>query len=704
MDVKLYEFDPLGVFSETVGGTITYTGPGTPQGSATITDNGAGIEALFLDDIAGETATATTTIGGNTDASNAQVYAEECWTLIDQTTGQQFQLITFRINTGTNVGYYTLSEIPLVVGRVYETVSYDTVPDASAGDESFRYADYVESDGIVEGTGGDDVIDGSYVGDPGNDQIDQSFTADTALDFNWSGFADEQDLRGGVTQNVGGINVSVSYSDVQTTENFSAELSGGADAIYVAAGETFSTTSAGYLFANGSPDNSEITFDFAAIGGSGLDGEVENVRFRISDIDGLNDGTNNFQDIVTIRAYDANGVEVAVTITGGTNLSVTGNTITAALTNFSPASAEASALIEIAGPVAQIVVIYDNGGTTQQAIYFSDIQFDAVPLDSNDDTVSAGAGNDVIDSGFGDDSVDGGTGNDTIFGGAGADTLSGGADDDTIHVGEGDVATGGDGDDTFIIDDTQLGGGAINITGGEGDETTGDLLDFNGQLLVGSMVLTEDGSSPTGKSGTATLLDGTIVTFSEIERIICFADGTRIDTPCGPRAIETLEPGDLVLTRDHGPQPLRWMGRKTVVGAGALAPIEFAPGSIGNKELLRVSPQHRMLVDDYRAELYFGSEEVLAAADFLVNGETILRREVPEVTYFHLLFDTHQLIRAAGVWSESFHPAGYGIASLSDNAREALFDLRPDLRSNPGGYGRAARMSVKRHEAFLLAA
>ena len=704
MDVKIYEFDPLGVFSETIGGTVTYGGPGTPDGTATITDTGSGLNGLVLDGGAGETATATTTLNGVTDSAGSDVYAAESWTLLDQTTGQQFQVVTFQVASGVNAGYYTLSEVPLVPGRTYQTVSFDSQPDASAGEAAFSYADYVESDGIVDGTSGNDTIDSNYTGDPGNDQVDNSFEQPTRLDFNWSNYADEQDLRGGVVQNTGGINVQVSYSDVQTTETFSAETSGGTEAIYVGAGETFSTTSSGYLFANGSADNSEVAFDFSAASGSGFEGEVQNVRFRISDIDGINDGTYFFQDILTIRAYDANGNEVPVTITGGSNLTVSGNTITAGLTNYAPASAEASALIEIAGPVARIVVDYDNGGVTQQAVYLSDIQFDAIPQGSDDDTVNAGDGDDYVDAGLGDDSVSGGSGNDTIQGGHGSDTLSGDAGNDTIYTGSGDVATGGDGDDTFLIDGSQLGGGAINITGGEGDETTGDVLNFNGQLQVGSLVLTEDENGPTGKSGSATLLDGTVVTFSEIESIICFTDGTQIETPYGPRAIESLRIGDLVLTRDHGPQPLRWIGSKTVTGLGALAPVEFAPGSIGNRGLLRVSPQHRMLVEDYRAPLYFGDEEVIAAADFLVNGTTVLRRDVPEVTYFHLLFDDHQLISASGVWSESFHPGGYGISGLSDRSREALFDLRPDLRSNPDGYGSAARMSVRRHEAMLLAA
>ncbi|NNE51208.1 MAG: hypothetical protein HKN30_02275 [Sulfitobacter sp.] len=699
--VRLYEFDPLGVINSTVGGNTTYSGPATANGTAVITDNQTGIDGQVLDDVAGEAATATTVIGG-TSAGSSSVYAAESWTLLDTVTGKTFQVITFRVSSGANTGYYTLSEVPLVVGRTYQTQSYDTTPEASSGDAVFTYADYAEEDGIVSGTGGNDTIDSSYNGDPANEGVDSFGAANVASEFNWSDYADEQDLRGGVTQDTGEVDVQVTYSDVQTNEEFSAELSGGANAIYVASGETFSTTSAGYLFANGSPNNSTITFDFSTSSGSTFKDEVENVRFRISDIDGLSSGSNDFQDIVTVRAFDADGVEVGVTITGGSNHTVSGNTITAGLTNYSPSSAQASALIEIAGPVGSIVVTYDNGGTTQQAIYFSDIQFDAVP--ANDDSIEAGAGNDLVNAGEGDDTLWGGTGNDTLYGDGGQNEVYGEEGDDTLYAGDGDTVSGGDGDDTFLIDGTQLNGGTITLIGGEADETGGDVLDFNGQLQVGSVTITDPDDANGGKTGTATLLDGTTVSFSQMESIICFAEGSLIETPYGARPIESLTPGDLILTRDHGPQPLRWIGNRTVEGRGRFAPVEFARGSFGNAQPLRVSPQHRMLIEDYRAVMYFGEEEVITAADFLVNGKTITRREAVSVCYYHLLFDQHELVLSSGIWSESYQPGSYSLPGLNDRARDSLFKILPALRSDPNGYGQSARTSLKRAQGSLLAA
>jgi hypothetical protein len=706
-NVRFYDFDPLGAFSRDLNGTAVYSGPSQAIGTATITDNQTGTDGATLDDAPGEAATATTELNG-VSGGVSNVHAAESWTLLDTVTGREFQVVSFRIESGPNAGYYTLSELPLVPGRSYQTTSYSNSPDASAGDQTFSYADYQEQDGVVEGTSGDDTIDGSYSGDPGNEVVDgkdmQSDMPRLAQDFNWSAYADEQDLKPGVSQNTGEIDVSVTYSDVQTNEEFTAETSGGADAIYVGAGETFSSTSAGYLRANGSTENSFVTFDFSAPTGSAYNSGVENVRFRISDIDGMRQDDVNFQDIVTVRAFDAFGNEVAVDITPGANHTVSGNTITARLNHYTPGDSEASALFEIAGPVTKITVEYDNGGDTAQVVYFSDIEFDAVPANTDNDSIEAGGGNDLVYSGEGEDTVHGGTGDDTIYGEAGADSIEGDEGNDTFYAGSGDTISGGDGDDTFLIDTTQIGGGVITLAGGEGAETDGDTLDFGGQLKAGSLFLTSSDQEVDGKTGTATLNDGTTVKFSQMERIICFCAGTQIETPFGPRAIETLRPGDLVLTRDHGPQPLRWLGSRTVTGKGNAAPVHFATGSIGNDAPLSVSPQHRMLISDYRAQMYFGEEEIITAADFLVNDESITRREVASVSYYHLLFERHELVRAAGLWSESFLPGSYSLPGLDGRAREALFAVCPSLRSDPNGYGQAVRPSIRRAQAGLLAA
>ncbi|MDP2738381.1 MAG: Hint domain-containing protein [Pseudorhodobacter sp.] len=183
----------------------------------------------------------------------------------------------------------------------------------------------------------------------------------------------------------------------------------------------------------------------------------------------------------------------------------------------------------------------------------------------------------------------------------------------------------------------------------------------------------------------------------------CFTPGTMIRTPSGERAVESLRPGDLVVTRDHGAQPLRWCGSRTVSGLGRFAPIRFAPGVLGNSRALLVSPQHRMLLGGWRAELLFGQDEVLVAARHLVDGGRVQVQPVAEVTYLHLLFDRHEIIEAEGVPSESFHP-GDAILAGDAELRAEILALFPELAQVGGRTAwPTARCVLRAHEARLLA-
>ena len=179
------------------------------------------------------------------------------------------------------------------------------------------------------------------------------------------------------------------------------------------------------------------------------------------------------------------------------------------------------------------------------------------------------------------------------------------------------------------------------------------------------------------------------------EAAICFTKGTRILTPTGERPIETLRPGDAVVTQDHGAQELRWIGQRTVRASGTLAPICFLRQSIGNHRDLVVSPQHRMLC-------LAGRHERLAPAQDLIDNDRVSIAYGGMVTYLHVIFDRHEVIFAEGAASESFHPSDSALQTLADPAREELFTLFPALRSNPGGYGPVVRPCLPAQAAALM--
>ncbi|UWP91857.1 Hint domain-containing protein [Aliiroseovarius crassostreae] len=191
-----------------------------------------------------------------------------------------------------------------------------------------------------------------------------------------------------------------------------------------------------------------------------------------------------------------------------------------------------------------------------------------------------------------------------------------------------------------------------------------------------------------------------------VDAVPCFVAGTLIELADGRAVpVETLTPGDMVLTHDNGPQPLRWIGCRRVPAKGKFAPIHIAADTFGDHDHLLVSPLHRILIRDVLAELLFGEREVLVAARDLVNDLTVRRIEGEEVVYVHILFDQHQVVYSQGLATESFLPGPQATNSLEHDAVEEICALFPELDPLTGtGYSPAARRTLRPFEARLLAA
>ncbi len=184
---------------------------------------------------------------------------------------------------------------------------------------------------------------------------------------------------------------------------------------------------------------------------------------------------------------------------------------------------------------------------------------------------------------------------------------------------------------------------------------------------------------------------------------VCFARGTMIRMASGgEKPIETIVEGDIVLTRDNGAQKVRWIGGRTVTAYGHLAPVVISKDALGNHDDLIVSQQHRMLLSDWRAEVMLGSQEVLVKARDLINGDTIYRRQGGVVEYFHILFDTHEIIYAEGIPSESLHINRTTLDSLADESRAEIIELFPEIVTEPQVSAVASRMSLRSYEASAL--
>lgn len=193
--------------------------------------------------------------------------------------------------------------------------------------------------------------------------------------------------------------------------------------------------------------------------------------------------------------------------------------------------------------------------------------------------------------------------------------------------------------------------------------------------------------------------------------VICFTPDTRLRTPTGARMIRELRPGDLVLTKDNGPQAVLWAGQRRVNGARLhamphLRPIRFRTGALGigrpDGDLL-VSPQHRMLVKGAAAQALFNTPEVLVTAADLVNGNAVRRdHALCEVTYVHILLERHNIVWANGLETESFHPAHTALDWVEPVQRAGLLALLPGIALNPDGYGEPVRRNLAGPEAAIL--
>lgn len=169
---------------------------------------------------------------------------------------------------------------------------------------------------------------------------------------------------------------------------------------------------------------------------------------------------------------------------------------------------------------------------------------------------------------------------------------------------------------------------------------------------------------------------------------VCFVAGTCITTENGDVCVEGLRVGDMVLTMDHGYQPIRWIGASPVSVAKqleypGLRPICFLKGALGRNlpnQVLFVSRQHCMMVSSVLAERSGGSREVLVPANkMLVLESCQVDPKVRNITYFHLLFDEHEIIFANGAPTESLYLGSEAGKALSTAARNEVILLFPDF-------------------------
>ena len=190
-----------------------------------------------------------------------------------------------------------------------------------------------------------------------------------------------------------------------------------------------------------------------------------------------------------------------------------------------------------------------------------------------------------------------------------------------------------------------------------------------------------------------------------------FSRGTLIAAQNGQTAIEDLRPGDKIKTRDNGVMSVRWIGSCDFGGPQTASeqsgfPIRIKAGALGEmrpEQDLLVSSRFRLLSNHPSCTALFGSSETLAAAKDLLDEDTVLQVRPPQdITFFNLMLDSHQIIQANGLDTESYHPGNFGISVMTLEMQHHLRQIFPHLDGNLSRFGRTVRPILKGFEAEVL--
>lgn len=146
-----------------------------------------------------------------------------------------------------------------------------------------------------------------------------------------------------------------------------------------------------------------------------------------------------------------------------------------------------------------------------------------------------------------------------------------------------------------------------------------------------------------------------------------FLRGTRLMTPAGWRAVETLRVGEILSCCRERPVEISALRAVMVARAGAKAVFVAgeARGADRGSEPLYLAPEQMIVVAGDRLAAYFGVEEALAPVGALVDGQNLRLVEAP----------------ASEVWFEieTVTPCALVVEGLQVAVGDAARDNRPAL-------------------------
>eukprot|EP01037_Dinobryon_pediforme_P005991 gene5992-6063_t len=216
--------------------------------------------------------------------------------------------------------------------------------------------------------------------------------------------------------------------------------------------------------------------------------------------------------------------------------------------------------------------------------------------------------------------------------------------------------------------------------GQPGDPVTFDFLDENGitgRALDGSTItLSEAKPSDTVLAGThlalsvfgpasANFPDPVVLDIAKlsvefgfgapIPLTPCFAEGSRINTPTGPKQVEALAVGDSVSVTGGETRTIKWLGHRHVHCARHPTPWDVMPVRIRAHAFGSERPIRDLVLSPDHAIAWKGA---LIPIRYLINDTTIIQERVDHITYWHVECDEHVVLLAERLPVESYLDTG----------------------------------------------
>ncbi len=183
-------------------------------------------------------------------------------------------------------------------------------------------------------------------------------------------------------------------------------------------------------------------------------------------------------------------------------------------------------------------------------------------------------------------------------------------------------------------------------------------------LAMGGRIVAVNFAGPTPPVGATLTYAGQNYSRAFADGLPGFSYGIEVDTPDGPRPVSSLRPGDLVMTRDHGPQPLRWLSSSrqyydTPQGEEGDRPIMIGADALGPGQPMRKSTVRPDMRIAPASSLPAAPESLVGAlpAEAMLSQDNIWRkRRCREMVWVHLIFDQSECLFSHGLMLDCPQP------------------------------------------------